>query len=84
MPTHFFDKACYLHHLPRENTETLEIQTGNGAIKTLFWIDVLLNIQGCYIQFKLLVCDTLVETGILSSKMALEQLQTYICLFARL
>ena len=29
------------------------------------------------IQFKLLVCDTLAETGILLSKMALEQLQTW-------
>ena len=29
------------------------------------------------IQFKLLVCDTLAKTGILLSKMALEQLQTW-------
>ena len=29
------------------------------------------------IQFKLLVCDTLAQTGILLSKMALEQLQTW-------
>ena len=29
------------------------------------------------IQFKLLVCDTLAETGILLSEMALEQLQTW-------
>ena len=29
------------------------------------------------IQFKLLVCDMLAQTGILLSKMALEQLQTW-------
>ena len=29
------------------------------------------------IQFKLLVCDTQAKTGILLSKMALEQLQTW-------
>ena len=34
-------------------------------------------IQGCILQFKLLVCDTQAQTGILLSKMALEQLQTW-------
>ena len=77
MPTHFYDKAYYLHHLPREKAEIADIATGNGSVKTHFWIDVLLNIQGCFIQFKLLVCDTVAETGILLSKMALEQLQTW-------
>ena len=42
-----------------------------------FWIDILLNVQGCMLQFKLLVCDTQAQTGILLSKMALEQLQTW-------
>ena len=77
MPTHFYDKAYFLHHLPREKAEITNIATGNGSVKTHFWIDVLLNIQGCFIQFKLLVCDTLAETGILLSKLALEQLQTW-------
>ena len=77
MPTHFYDKAYYLHHLPREKAEITNIATGNGSVKTHFWIDVLLNIQGCFMQFKLLVCDTLAQTGILLSKMALEQLQTW-------
>ena len=53
------------------------IQTGNGPVKTHFWIDILLNVQGCMIQFKLLMCDTQAQTGILLSKMALEQLQTW-------
>ena len=53
------------------------IQTGNGPVKTHFWIDILLNVQGCMLQFKLLVCDTQAQTGILLSKMALEQLQTW-------
>ena len=77
MPTHFYEKAYYLHHLPKENAEAQTIHTGNGPIKTHFWIDILLNIQGCMIQFKLLVCDTQAKTGILLSKMALEQLQTW-------
>ena len=58
MPTHFYDKAYYLHHLPRENTAAQMIHTGNGPVKTHFWIDIMLNVQGCMIQFKLLVCDT--------------------------
>ena len=77
MPTHFYEKAYYLHHLPKESTATQSIHTGNSPVKTHFWIDLLLNIQGCMIQFKLLVCDTLAQTRVLLSKMALEQLQTW-------
>ena len=76
IPTHFYDKAYYLHHLPKENAEAQTIHTENGPVKTHFWINLLLNVQGCMIQFKLLVCDTLAQTRILLSKMALEQLQT--------
>ena len=77
MPTHFYDKAYYLHHLPKALTAAETIHTGNGPVKTHFWIDILLNVQGCMIQFKLLVCDMQAQTGILLSKMALEQLQTW-------
>ena len=77
MPMHFYDNAYYLHHLQKAPTAAKTIHTGNGPVKTHFWIDILLNIQGCMIQFKLLVCDTQAQTGILLSKMALEQLQTW-------
>ena len=77
MPMHFYDNAYYLHHLPKAPTASKTIHTGNGPVKTHFWIDILLNVQGCMIQFKLLVCDTQAQTGILLSKMALEQLQTW-------
>ena len=77
MPTHFYDNAYYLHHLPKAPTATKTIHTGNSPVKTHCWIDILLNVQGCMIQFKLLVCDTQAQTGILLSKMALEQLQTW-------
>ena len=77
MRRHFYDNAYYLHHLPKAPTAAKTIQTGNGPVKTHFLIDVLLNVQGCMIQFKLLVCDTQAQTGILLSKMALEQLQTW-------
>ena len=77
MPTHFYDNAYYLHHLAKAPTAAKTILTGNGPVKTHFWIDVLLNVQGCMIQLKLLVCDTQAQTGILLSKMALEQLQTW-------
>ena len=70
MPTHFYDNAYYLHHLPKAPTAAKTILTGNGPVKTHFWIDVLLNV-------KLLVCDTQAQMGILLSKMALEQLQTW-------
>ena len=77
MPTHFYDNAHYLHHLPKAPTAARTIHTGNGPVKIHFWIDILLNVQGCMIQFKLLVCDTQAQTGILLSKMVLEQLQTW-------
>ena len=77
MPTHFYDNAYYLHHLPKAPTAAQTIHTGNGPVKTHFWIDILLNVQGCMVQFKLLVCDMQAQTGILLSKMALEQLQTW-------
>ena len=77
MPMHFYDNAYYLHHLPKAPTAAKTIQTGNGPVKTYFLIDILLNVQGCMIQLKLLVCDTQAQTGILLSKMALEQLQTW-------
>ena len=77
MPTHFYDKAYYLHHLPKEHTVAQTIHMGNGLVKNHFWIDILVNIQGYMIQFKLLVCDTLAQTEILLSKMALEQWQTW-------
>ena len=74
----FYDNAYYLHHLPRVPTAAKTIQTGNGPVKKhIFWIDLLLNVQGCMIQFKLLGCDTQAQTGILLNKMALEQLQTW-------
>ena len=77
MPMHFYDNAYYLHHLPKAPTAAKTILTGNGPVKTHFWIDVLLNVQGCMIQLKLLICDTQAQTGIILSKMALEQLQTW-------
>ena len=77
MPTHFYDNAYYLHYLPKAPTAAKTKHTGNGPVKTHFWIDILLNIQGCMIQFKLLMCDMQAQTGILLSKMALEQLKTW-------
>ena len=77
MPMHFYDNAYYLHHLPKAPMAAKTIHTGNSPVKTHFWIDILLNVQGCMIQFKLLMCDTQAQTGILLSKMALEQLQTW-------
>ena len=77
MPTYFYDKAYYLHHLPKPQAAAQTIHTGKGPVKTHFWRDILLNVQGCMVQFKLLVCDTQAQTGILLSKMALEQLQTW-------
>ena len=36
MPTHFYDKAYYLHHLLKEPTAAQTIHTGNGPVKNTF------------------------------------------------
>ena len=72
MTTHFYDKAYYLYHLLKAQTAAQTIHTGNGPVKTHFWIDILLNVQGCMVQFKLFMCDRQAETRILLNKMALE------------
>ena len=77
MPTKFYEKATYLHHLPKHSAEGEVIRTGNGTIKAHFWTDIQVNIQGCLLQLKILVCDTQTPIGILISKMTLEQLQTW-------
>ena len=33
MPTHFYDKAYYLHHLPKAQAAAQTIHTGNGPVK---------------------------------------------------
>ena len=73
MPIYYYDKAYYLHHLPKER-EARTIHTCNGAVQAHFWIDISVNIQGCMLQLKLklLVCDTQAKARILLSKMALE------------
>ena len=76
MPTEYYEKATFLHHLPKYDATGEIIHTGNDAIAAHFWTDIQVNIQGCLIQLKVLVCDTQARTSILLSRMALEQLQT--------
>ena len=77
MPTAFYEQATFLHHLPKHNATGEIIHTGNGTIKAHFWTDIQINVQECLLQLKILVCDTQARTGILFSRMALEQLQTW-------
>ena len=77
MPTAFYEQATFLHHLPKHDATGEIIHTGNGTIKAHFWTDIQINVEGCLLQLKILVCDTQAMTGILLSHMALEQLQTW-------
>ena len=77
MPTTYYEQATFLHHLPKYDATGETILTGNGTIAAHFWTDIQVNIQGCLIQLKVLVCDKQARTGILLSRMALEQLQTW-------
>ena len=77
MPTTYYEQATFLHHLPKYDATSDTICTGNGNIAAHFWTDIQVNIQGCLIQLKVLVCDKQARTDILLSRMALEQLQTW-------
>ena len=77
LPTSYYEQATFLHHLPKYDATGEIIRTGNGTIAAHFWADIQLNIQGCLIQLKVLVCDTQARTSILLSRMALEQLQLW-------
>ena len=77
MPTTYYEQATFLHHLPKYDATGETIRTGNGNIAAHFWTDIQVNIQGYLIQLKVLVCDMQARTGILLSRMALEQLQTW-------
>ena len=77
MPTTYYEQATFLHHLPKYDATGETICTGDGNIAANFWTDIQVNIQGCLIQLKVLVCDTQARTGILLSRIALEQLQIW-------
>ena len=77
LPTWYYEQATFLHHLPQHDASGETIKTGNGSIQCRFWTDIALNVQGCLLQLKILMCDTQAQTGIVISKMALEQLQTW-------
>ena len=57
MPTTYYEQATYLHHLPKYDATGEVIHTGNGAIAANFQTDIQLNVLGCLIQVKVLVCD---------------------------
>ena len=77
MLTAYYEQATFLYHLLKYDVTGEIIRTGNGTIAAHFWTNIQINIQGCLIQLKVLVCDTQARTGILLSRMALEQLQTW-------
>ena len=77
MPKKAYDKYDVLHELPKcDDPDTLPtIRTGNGVIKSHFWIQLPINIQGLLFQLQLLVCDSQADTAILLSRESLEQMR---------
>ena len=74
-PKWYYDKHRALHHLPKTTSNLPSILTGNGPIRTYFWIDIPIRIQGVYMQLKTLVCGSLEPYAILLSRMLLDQIQ---------
>ena len=63
MPTKFYDKYTFLHHLP-SGLHKDHIGTGNGSIKAHKFVFIPLEIQGIGIQLRVLVCNSAVYTDI--------------------
>ena len=74
-PKWFYDKHRCLHVLPKTTENLPPITTGNGLIKSYFWIDLPITIQGIYMQLKTLVCGSVASHGLLLSRMSLDQMQ---------
>ena len=64
MPTKFYDKYTFLHHLPSEPHKN-HIGTGNSSTKIHTLIFIPLEIQGICIHLRVLVCVSTAYTDIL-------------------
>ena len=74
IPKWYYDQHNELHDLPKSKDNVQNIMTGNGQIKTHFWIEIPVNIQGVLMQLKCLVCDSHAPHGLLLSRLALNQM----------
>ena len=74
-PKWFYDQNKILHALPKQKSYLPQINTGNGLIDHHFWIDILIQMQGVFLQVKSLVCATQAPYGLLLSRHALNQMQ---------
>ena len=57
LPLHTFNKFPILHTYPKTESNT-PIHTGEGLIKSHFWLEILLKLDHQTIQIKALVCDS--------------------------
>ncbi|MCG8429840.1 MAG: hypothetical protein MJA29_01515, partial [Candidatus Omnitrophica bacterium] len=76
IPKAYYDQHPELHHYPKSTHDVPPVNTGGGYIKSHFWMDILVTIQGAQLQLKCLVTESLTNTGLLFSRISLEQLQT--------
>ena len=75
LPKAFYDQHKTLHKLPKVSANMQSIMTGNRTIPAYIWIDLLLEIQGIYLQLHCIVCDPTAGHGLLISRMSLDQMQ---------
>ena len=54
MPTTFYEKAKFLHHLPQHDASGEHIKTGNGSIACHFWMDIIVKSKDVYYSSKFL------------------------------
>ena len=74
IPKWYYDQHNELHDLPKSKDNVQNIMTGNGQIKTHFWIEIPVDIQGVLMQLKCLVCDSHAPHSLLLNRLALNQM----------
>ena len=74
IPKWYYDQHKELHELPKSKDNLHNIMTGNGQIKTHFWIEIPVDIQGVLMQLKCLVCESHASHRLLLSRLVLNQM----------
>ena len=76
LPLHTYNKFSILHTCPRTESNT-PIHTGEGLIKSHFWLDIPLKLDHQTIQIKALVCDSECSYDLILGQTSMAQLSAW-------
>ena len=76
LPLQTYNKFPILHTCPRTESNT-PIHTGEGLIKSHFWLEILLKLDHQTIQIKVLVCDSEYPYDLILGQTSMAQLSAW-------